>query len=402
MGLFENLFGSKQKNEIKADAYFKTLTAYEPVFRTWNGALYESELVRSSIDSRARHIAKLKVEVLGTARGTLRTELKAAPNDFQTWFQFLYRLDTILDMHNTAIILPVFDKYGETVGMFPVLPDKCELRQTKEGTAVLVYEFANKQKGACFLSEAGIMTKFQYRSDIFGEKNDALHSTMQLIDMEKQGIIEAIKDGATYRFMAQLTNFTTNDDLVEERKRFSNANFNKENKAGGVLLFPNTYSNIQQIKSTPYTIDPEERKAIKENVFNYYATNEDIIQSKAVGDKWDAFYESVVETFAIQFSEVTTKMFFTKREQTYGSKIMATSNRLQYMSAKDKLSVSSQMADRGLMTRNEIRDIWNLPPLPSPYGDQIPARGEYYSINEESEESNEDTKETETEEETKE
>jgi len=40
------------------------------------------------------------------------------------------------------------------------------------------------------------------------------------------------------------------------------------------------------------------------------------------------------------------------------------------------------MADRGLMTRNEIREIWNLPPLPEPYGDQLPARGEYYNVNE--------------------
>jgi hypothetical protein len=24
----------------------------------------------------------------------------------------------------------------------------------------------------------------------------------------------------------------------------------------------------------------------------------------------------------------------------------------------------------------------NLPPLPAPYGDQIPARGEYYNVNE--------------------
>ena len=101
-----------------------------------------------------------------------------------------------------------------------------------------------------------------------------------------------------------------------------------------------------------------------------------------MGDKWDAFYESVVETFAIQFSEVTTQMFFSDREQSFGARIMATSNRLQYMSNKDKLQVSAQMADRGLMTINEIREIWNLPPLPEPFGSQLPIRGEYYNLGE--------------------
>lgn len=392
MGLFESIFGTK-KTEIKADSYFKALTAYSPVFHSWNGALYESELVRSAIDARARHIAKLKVEVIGSARPTLATKLKAKPNSFQTWYQFMYRLSTILDMHNTAFIVPVVDKYGDTVGMFPVLPTKCEILQTKDGTPVLRYEFADRKTGACYMSECGIMTKFQYKSDFFGEKNTALNPTMDLIDMQGQGIKEAIKNGATYRFMARTNNFTKTEDLKKERQRFSEENFSKEAGAGGLLLFPNTYSDIQQIKTSPYTINPEERKMIQDNVYNLYAVNEDIIQSKAVGDKWNAFYESVVETFAIQFSEVTTTMFFSEREQSFGSKIVATSNRLQYMSNSDKLKVSAQMADRGLMTINEIRDIWNLPPVED--GDVRTVRGEYYTMGEEDTEETEDNTENE-------
>lgn len=393
MGLFESIFGSKKTETIKADSYFKTLTAYSPVFHSWNGSLYESELVRSAIDARARHIAKLKVEVIGSARPTLATRLKAKPNSFQTWYQFMYRLSTILDMHNTAFIVPVVDKYGDTVGMFPVLPTKCEILQTKDGTPVLKYEFSDRQMGACYLSECGIMTKFQYKSDFFGERNTALNPTMDLIDMQGQGIKEAIKNGATYRFMARTNNFTKTEDLKKERQRFSEENFSKEAGAGGLLLFPNTYSDIQQIKTSPYTINPEERKMIQDNVYNLYAVNEDIIQSKAVGDKWNAFYESVVETFAIQFSEVTTTMFFSEREQSFGSKIVATSNRLQYMSNSDKLKVSAQMADRGLMTINEIRDIWNLPPVED--GDVRTVRGEYYTMGEEDTEETEDNTENE-------
>ena len=42
--------------------------------------------------------------------------------------------------------------------------------------------------------------------------------------------------------------------------------------------------------------------------------------------------------------------------------------------------MAEKMADRGLMTRNEIRDIFNLPPLPEPMGSQLPVRGEYYNV----------------------
>ena len=128
--------------------------------------------------------------------------------------------------------------------------------------------------------------------------------------------------------------------------------------------------------------------AIKASVYEYYGVNEDIITNKAFGDSWAAFYEGAIEPWAVQFSEVMTKMLFTFREQAQGSFVMATSNRIQYMSNTDKLAVSAQMADRGLMTRNEIREIWNLPPLPDDIGNQLPVRGEYYNVGDERNEGN--------------
>lgn len=121
---------------------------------------------------------------------------------------------------------------------------------------------------------------------------------------------------------------------------------------------------------------------IKTNVFDYFAVNEDVVQNKAFGDAWLAFYEGAVEPFAIQLSEAMTRMFFSERERaSYGNQIWFSTNRLQYMSNADKLAAISSLADRGLMTRNELRDILNLSPLPEPYGSQIPARGEYYNVN---------------------
>ena len=82
-------------------------------------------------------------------------------------------------------------------------------------------------------------------------------------------------------------------------------------------------------------------------------------------------------------------MLFTFREQTQGSRVMATANRLQYMSNNDKLNVSAQLLDRGIMSINDVRDIWNLPPVEG--GDERIIRGEYYNANEKiSEEGNND------------
>ena len=323
----------------------------------------------------------------------LQNKLKHGPNEFQTWSQFLYRLSTILDVHNTAFITPIFDQYGEPSGVYTPLPSRCEIVQYN-GVPYLRYEFAWGEHAAVELEYCGIMVKHQYKNDFFGEDNLALFPTMELISIQNQGIQEGVKSAASYKFLAQLSNFAKAEDLKKERLRFSEENFSRDAQGGGLLLFPNTYSNIQQIQNKPFVVDADQMNVIKANVFEYFGVNDKILTNDFNADTWAAFYEGVVEPWSIQFSEVMTKMFFSLREQSQGNRVMATANRIQYMSSADKLNVSAAMADRGLMSRNEIREIWNLPPLPDPLGSQIPVRGEYYNIGDDKDGNKDDSSET--------
>ena len=389
MGLFDLIFKNRPKPHGEYEGFFKLLDGYTPHFTTWGGGMYESELIRAVINARAKHISKLHVELTGAARPALQSKMKHAPNKFQTWSQFLYRASTILDIHNTLFICPVYDDYGEPSGVYTPLPHQCEIVQYN-GVPYLRYDFGWGEKAAIELEYCGIMTKFQYKNDIMGENNHALFPTMDLIHIQNQGIQEGVKSAATYRFMAQVSNFTKAEDLAKERRRFTEENFSKDAKGGGLLLFPNTYKDVKQIEVKPWIVDDKQMELIKSNVFEYFGVNEDVLENKAFGDAWAAFYEGAIEPWSIQFSEVMTKMLYTLREQTQGNQVMATSSRLQYMSNADKLAVSAQMADRGLMTRNEIREIWNLAPLPEPLGSQLPVRGEYYNANDTNEVNNDE------------
>lgn len=379
MGLFDKIFGNRPKPQGKYEGEFKLLNGYSPTFHSFRGSLYESELIRAAINARAVHISKLRVEMIGAARPALQNKMKHAPNAFQTWSQFLYRLSTILDIHNTAFICPVYDQYGEPSGVFTPIPHRCEIVQYND-VPYLRYEFSNMKKAAIELEYCGIMTKYQYKNDFFGETNAALLPTIDLINIVNQGIDEGVKSAATYRFMASVTNFSKTEDLAKERKRFTEENFSKEAEGGGLLLFPNTYRDIKQVDVKPWVIDDKQMELINKSVYQYFGVNEDVLMNKAYGDAWSAFYEGAIEPFAVQFSEVMTKMLFTLREQTQGNQVIATANRLQYLSNQDKLNVSAQMLDRGIMSINDVRDIWNLPPVES--GDARIIRGEYYNADE--------------------
>jgi len=383
MGLFDIFLKNRPKvNQDKVQA-FRMLNGYQPRFTSWGGEIYESELVRAAINARAVHVSKLRIDILGSAKPALQTKLQKGPNQYQTWSQFLYRCSTILDVHNTAFLVPIFDQYGEVSGVFCPLPSQTTIVQYDD-KPYLRYEFGWGERASIELENCGILTKFQYKSDFFGESNHALFPTMDLIHIQNQGIEEGVKSAATYRFYAQVNNFSKTEDLARERQRFSEENFSKEAKGGGLLLFPNTYQNINQVKSEPYVVPADEMKLIKDNVYQYFMVNEDVLTNKAYGDAWSAFYEGAVEPFAIQFSEVMTKMLFTFREQGSGNMVMLTANRLQYMTNKDKLDVSAQLLDRGVMSINDIREIWNLPPVDG--GDVRIIRGEYYDADEKLEE----------------
>ena len=372
MGLFDRLFG---RQKVLRDATtFQTLTAYQPVFYSWGGQIYESERVRAAIDARARHISKLDIKFEGTALPTLKTRMKSAPNDFMTWSQFFYRVSTICDNLSTAFILPII-RQGEMLGYYPVLPSNCGIVES-DGVLYMRYQFNNGQIGAVELSRCGLVTKYQFRDDFFGTPNTALGSTMQLICLQDQGIQEAIKSSASFRFMARLSNFKNEDDLALEQKNFTEKNFKSD--AGGMLLFPNTYTDIKQITSQPFTVDADQMKLINENIYNYFGVNEKILQNSANGDELDAFFNGCIEPFAIQLSQVMTNMTFTQKEQSYGNYIVITANRLQYMSVDKKIQMAQQMGDRGLMTINEIRELFNYAPLPD--GDRATIRGEYYFV----------------------
>ena len=380
MGFLDKFFarlGKQPKGDYQG--LFMLLNGRDVYFPRFCGDIYEEQRVRAAVDALARHISKLEIKFTGTAKPVTRTALERRPNMVSTWSQFMYRLATIYYIENNAILIPLEDDSKNTVGIFPVLQSRCEIA-VFDGVPWLRYRFKNNERGAIELDRVGIMRRFQYKNDLRGESNAPLHPTMDLIGVQNQGVKEAVKNSASYKFMARLTNFTSPDDIANERKRFTAKNLASDADGGGILLLPSTYADAKQIEMKPYVADADTVKLIDESVNEYFGVNEAILKNEAYGDAWSAFYEGAIEPFAIQFSEVLTDMLFTPREQAQGSKVMATANRLQYMSNQDKLNVTQQLVDRGIMTINDALAVWNMPPIEG--GDVRVIRGEYVNFNE--------------------
>ena len=165
--------------------------------------------------------------------------------------------------------------------------------------------------------------------------------------------------------------------IDEERRRFVENNLSTENN-GGVLMFDSKYTDVKQIQSEPFVVNAAQMKMIQENVYNYFGVNSSIMQNSFTEDQWNAFYEGVLEPFALQLSLVMTNMTFTERELSYGNQIIFTANRLQYASNSTKLDIVTQLFDRGFLTHNEGLEIFNMSPIDG--GDKHYIRKEYSEV----------------------
>ena len=52
------------------------------------------------------------------------------------------------------------------------------------------------------------------------------------------------------------------------------------------------------------------------------------------------------------------------------------------MNVAEKVSLAKELGDRGAIMIDEIRELFNYPPLPDGKGQHAPIRGEYYMADE--------------------
>lgn len=363
MGLFNRIRNDveERKGMQRLEQTFKLLNGYSAVFTSFNGGLYEMGLTRSCIDKIATQCSKLHPLINGNKNyNNLNVLLQNMPNRLMTTQQFLYRLVTILLVENNAYIIPIFENSltMKIVGFYPARAAGSKIVKL-DGVDYLIYQVDNKQY-AIEYDLAGVLRRHYYKKEYLGESNSALHSTMDLINTQEQGIKEGIKSGAMIRFLARLGVVQNSESITKEQQRLKNEQLTMENN-GGILIFDNKYSDVQKVDSKPFIVDKENMDLIKNNVFDYFHMSEAILQNTASEDQWNLFYEDVIEPIAIQISQVLTNMIIKQVDIAKGLNVVLESTKLQFISNNTKLNVSQQLFDRGILSTNQVMDIWNLP-----------------------------------------
>ena len=159
-----------------------------------------------------------------------------------------------------------------------------------------------------------------------------------------------------------------NQDIIKMRDQFVSDYMNLSNE-GGIASLDATME-FAPISMSPIVTNAATIKDEREDVYRYFGVNDAIIMSNYTEEQMEAFYEARIEPFLVALSIELTRKVYTDRELSFGNNIVYESNRMNYASTKTKLAMVS-LVDRGALTPNEWRGLFNLPPVE---GGDVPIR----------------------------
>lgn len=376
MGL-RDLLGRRSREPTNAvdkptpGSHLEMVTLWGEYYYSWNGKLYQSDLVRSCIRPYAQAVGKLVAKhIRNDPKNGLQVNPKVNiamllryPNPLMTAQQFQEKMATQLLLNNNAFALVIKDESGIPCGLYPIPCVSAEAVYDKQGALALKFTYRNGSTNAFYYSDIVHLRRDFSEDDLFGENpGKALAQLMECVGVIDQGIVKAIKNSSIIRWLLKFTQSMRPEDIKKNVKEFVDNYLSYESESFGAAGV-DAKVDAKQIEPKDYVPNAAVTDKITDRIYSFFNTNKKIIQSAYTEDEWNAYYESEIEPFVIQYGEVLTSRLFTRKEISFGNQIVCEASNLQTASMQTKLNLV-QFVDRGIMNANEVRAVFNLPPIP--------------------------------------
>ena len=353
-----DLFKGVKKDQTRTYSQFKELGTFTSYFGSFGNDIFQSDDVRACVRALSEHTSKANPRCTDERIERL---LSINPNQYMNGKDMLAKLRIILEVKNTAFLYIERDNLGKVIGFYPV-PYLSYQAVEYHNNLFIQFTFNGTATNNLVLpwEDLAVIRKDYYLSDISGESNSPLLGTLQVVNTLDAGIQNAIKSTANLRGILKSTKAMLKpEDIKAQKETFVKDYMNFDNE-GGIASIDATQEFIP-IQMKPATASAEEANEYRDRIYRYFGVNKKILESDYTESQYDAFYESRIEPFLVALSLELTRKIFSDREISFGNKVYYESNRLQYASAKTKISMVA-LVDRGLMTPNEYRELFNLAP----------------------------------------
>ena len=363
--IFKRLF-KNQKSE--------TLTKYQLVTERgngtyiWNGKIYDSDIVRACLAPYVKSIGKLVGRHIFGGQKELRVNpepymkiLLENPNPLMSAQKFQEKMTAQLILNGNAFASITRDRNGIPVELFP-LPAIGVEAEYRGNSLYLKFTLDNGKIYTFNYDDIIHLRTNYYDNDIFGNSlMPTLAPLLKISTTIDDGIVKTIKNSNVIRWLLKATGSLREDDLRKISENFAKAYTSAESTTGGVAA-TDPRVEVTQVKSNDYIPNFEILESVKSRIYSVFGVSEKIVQGNYTEDEWNSFYESSIEPIALDFANEYTRKLFSIKKRSYGNRIIFEASNLACATISTKLNFL-QMVDRGALTPNEWREIFNLAPV---------------------------------------
>ena len=335
----------------------------------YGGDAYESDLVRSCIRPFANAVSKIKLMHVRDMPDSFEVfpdivikTLLTDPNPLMGMPALLQKAAIQYKLNNNAYIYIARDSEGYPIELYPVdcMSVSADL-STRD--VLLTFNLTNgKQLKAAYADVIHLRADFATGNPVFGKSPgqilDDLIETMGHID---KSVSNAIKNSGVIRWLIKYATPMRPEDLKENVKKFVENYLSVESETFGAAGV-DAKADAQRIDPKDYVPNQEIQAEFIKRIYNFFGTNEKIINGTFTEDEWNSYYEAEIESFLVQLADEFTRKLFTRRARGFGNRVVCESANLDFASMKTKLGLTAYV-DRSIMSRNEVRGILNLPPV---------------------------------------
>lgn len=370
MGFFKNLFaniGTKRVSTVQM------VQERGNGFFTYNGKMYQSDIVRACIRPKIKAIGKLTAKHI---RATITAQeqkltvnpepyirfLLEEPNQYMTGQMLQEKLAAQLILNNNAFAVILRDENGFPNAIFPVAAMQADAVYDAAGSLYLKFYMQNGQVFTFAYDDVIHLRGDFYENDIFGDTiAPAIIPLMEIVTTTDQGIVKAIRNSAVIRWLLMFNSSMRSEDIQQRAQDFANSFLNVSTGTGVAAV--DAKAEAKQIDPKDYVPNAAQMDKTTARIYALFNTNERIVTSIANEDEQSAYFDAEIEPVLKQLSGEYTRKLFSRRERSCGNRIVFEASAWDFASTKTKLDLL-QMVDRGALTPNEWRRAFNLAPVP--------------------------------------
>lgn len=345
------------------------INSFNSLITNYNSEIYNDLTVRACVDTIARHISKLKpVHILKNEEGRhqqdtkINTLLSIRPNLYMSTADFLYKVTSQLLYYGNSFIYVKRDPQNDISGFYPIDFATCELKEVDSALYLKFNFYTGKTIAVPYSDIIHIRRNFSSHDFLGQDAYKPLQETLTNLFKARRSISNKVENSGKISGVLKIQGNIGQENWLKQAKDFANRFTSFTSESGGIAAV-DTSTEFIPINNKVESAEDAQLKYLQNEVYSYFGITESIVSGNYTETEWQAFYESIIEAIKIQLSQEFTSKVFTDQERKFGNIIDFNSNRLTYASTTNKVSMVKELGALGLLTTNEARELFDLPPV---------------------------------------